>query len=115
SPIHWGPSAPAPPGRPSPVLTGPSSGERTTAVLAWPAGGGRWRGGTPGGGALRRPRRRGLGFVGRRKGTPHSAARAIPSAVSVAVGVRLLTRMPYSASSIATERVELSRPLLPVH
>jgi len=86
----------------------------SAGILPWRSRSGRVttpRQGTPG---ARKPRRRGLGLLGRRNGTPHSPARAMPSAVSVAVVVRLLTRMPNSASSIAADRVKLRRPLLPV-
>jgi hypothetical protein len=43
---------------------------------------------------------------------PHSTPRAMPSSASVAVGVRLFTRMPWRARSMAAARVKFSRPLL---
>ncbi len=45
---------------------------------------------------------------------PQRAARSNDSSGSVAVGVRLLTRMPLPTSSMAAERVKFSRPHLDV-
>jgi hypothetical protein len=45
---------------------------------------------------------------------PQRAARSKRSAMSVAVGVRLFTRMPWPENSIAVERVKFISPCLQV-
>ncbi len=60
------------------------------------------------------PRRNGsiiaVSAAGERASRPQRAARSKLSAGSVAVGVRLLTRMLWPTSSMAAERVKLRRP-----